>query len=124
MAARGHLNTGLLGQLIAVLVRDGALPSGRLIAALRLVMDMGAPGLVWSILAAALPVALHDRPVHGAGELLALAVECASLCGATGEIEVVSALAAKPGTSQTAKNAKILRAVLLRGTALSPCSRL
>ncbi|MEO6086794.1 MAG: DUF6493 family protein, partial [Umezawaea sp.] len=109
LAARGQLDTTLLGQLLAVLVRVGLVQPHRPVAALRTVMDMGAPGLVWSVVEAFLPLVLEDKPVRGAGELLAFAVECASLSSAKGEIEAVTAVAEKGGSSQIVKNARALR---------------
>jgi hypothetical protein len=114
LAARGQLDAALLGRQIAVLVLDSLLPANQLAETLRLMADMGAPGVVWSVFEAALPVLLHDKPARGSGELLALAVECASRCGASGEIAEVTAVAGRTGSSQVVKNARALRDVLLR----------
>ncbi len=114
LAARGQLDTALLGQLLAVLARTGLVQLDKLVEALRVVVDMGAPALVWSALEAALPLVLCDKPVRGCEALLAFAVDCASKCGANGEITAVTAVAEKGGSSQTAKNARALREVLRR----------
>jgi hypothetical protein len=115
LAARGRLDTALLGQQIAVLVLEhGLVQPNRLVEALRLMAEMGAPGVVWSVFEGALPILLHDKPARGAGELLALAVECASRCGASGAIAEVTAVAGRTGSSLVVKNARALRDVLLR----------
>ncbi|WP_030184930.1 DUF6493 family protein [Streptomyces sp. NRRL S-813] len=81
-------------------------------AALRGAAETGAWATVWSILEAALPALLRDKPVKGAGAVLALAVECASRSGAKGSIPEVDEMAARKGSSQTVKNARLLRDVL------------
>lgn len=67
---------------------------------------------MWSILEVALPGLPRDTPVRGAGALLALAVECATRCGAKARIPEVDAVAERKGATQTIKNARLLRDVL------------
>ncbi|MGI3229012.1 hypothetical protein ACRJ4B_39775 [Streptomyces sp. GTA36] len=61
---------------------------------------------------AAPPGLLGETPVRGAAAMLALAVECASRCGAKGEIPEVTAVADRKGSSLTVKNARLLREAL------------
>jgi hypothetical protein len=114
LAARGQLDGTLLGRQLAVWVHQGGVLANRLVETLRMMADTGAYGTVWSVLEGALPGLLGDTPVRGAGELLALAVECASRCGASGEIAEVTAVAQRTGSSLVAKNARALREVVLR----------
>jgi hypothetical protein len=114
LAARGQLDGALLGQQLGMQLNEGVVAANRLVETLRVMADMGAPGVVWSVFEGALPVLLHDKPARGAGELLAVAVECASRRGASGEIAEVTAVAGRTGSSQVVKNAKALREVLLR----------
>ncbi|MEV0597188.1 DUF6493 family protein [Nonomuraea cavernae] len=114
LAARGQLDAGLFGCQLAALVHRGGLPANRLAETLRMMADTGAHGVVWSVFEGALPRLLDDKPVHGAGELLALAVECAARCDASGEIAEVTVVAQRTGSSLVVKNARALREVLLR----------
>ncbi|MFD1499601.1 hypothetical protein, partial [Streptosporangium lutulentum] len=114
LAARGQLDAALLGRQIAALVCEGGVLANRLVETLRIMADTGAYGTVWSVLEGALPGLLGDKPVRGAAELLALAVECASRCGASGEVAEVTAVARRTGSSLVVKNARALREVLLR----------
>ncbi|MEV6537617.1 DUF6493 family protein [Streptomyces sp. NPDC051665] len=112
LAARGQLDSGLLGEQIEVLIRAQWVESNRAHDALRVAADTGAYATVWSVLAAALPGLLRDTPVRGAGAFLSLGVTCASHCGAKGEIPEVVAVAERTGSSQLAKNARLLRDAL------------
>jgi hypothetical protein len=114
LAARGQLDGALLGQQLGMLVHDGVVQGKHPGETMRTMVDMGAHGVVWSVFQGALPVVLHDKPARGAGELLAAAVECASRCGASGEIAAVTAVAERKASSLVVKNAKALRQVLLR----------
>ncbi|MER6441582.1 DUF6493 family protein [Streptomyces sp. NPDC001185] len=112
LAARGQLNTGLLGQQLAEMLRTTSIEANRVTTALRTAAETGAYATVWSILEAALPHLLRDPMVRGAGALLALGVDCASRCAAKEEIPEVTAAAARTGSSQAVKNARLLRDVL------------
>ncbi|WP_416960362.1 DUF6493 family protein [Streptomyces sp. Agncl-13] len=112
LAARGQLDGGLLGEQIEVLIRAQWLESNRAHDTLRTAADTGAYGTVWSVLSAALPGLLRDTPVRGAGAFLSLGVLCASRCGAKGEIPEVVAVAGRTGSSQSVKNARLLRDAL------------
>ncbi|GAB3441915.1 DUF6493 family protein [Streptomonospora sediminis] len=113
LAAQGQLDCRLLGEQVALLVGvRGGLRANRAAATLRTAAETGAYATVWSVLAAALPGMLRGTPDRGAGAFLALAVECASRCGATGPIPEVDAVAGRKGSTQTIKNARLLRDVL------------
>ncbi|MFJ9243672.1 DUF6493 family protein [Streptomyces sp. NPDC101776] len=112
LAARGQLDSGLLGEQIEVLIRAQWVESNRAHDALRTAADTGAYATVWSVLSAALPGLLRDKPVRGAGAFLSLGVTCASHCGAKGEIPEVSVVAERTGSSQLVKNARLLRELL------------
>ncbi|GAB3456839.1 DUF6493 family protein [Streptomonospora sediminis] len=114
LAAQGRLDGGLLGGLLQARVRFGSSEPNRVVATLRAAAETGAYATVWSVLAAALPGLLRDKPVRGAGAFLALAAECAARCGATGPIAAVDAVAGRKGSSQTIKNARLLRDALRR----------
>ncbi|MFJ2260129.1 DUF6493 family protein [Streptomyces sp. NPDC087844] len=112
LAARGQLDGGLLGRQLEALLNDEWPSASRAAESLRTAAETGAYATVWSVLAAALPGLLRDTPVRGAGELLALAVECVSRCGAKGEIAEVTATAGRKGSSGLVKNARLLRDAL------------
>ena len=112
LAARGQLNTELLGQQLAELLRHWGIEANRVTASLRTAAETGAYAVIWSVLETALPRLLRDPVVRGTGALLALGVECASRCAAKGGIPEVTAAAARTGSSQVVKNARLLRDVL------------
>ncbi|MFD5751804.1 DUF6493 family protein [Streptomyces sp. NPDC127033] len=112
LAGRGQLSTGLLGRQLAELLHATRIEANRVNASLRAAAGTGAYATVWSVLEAALPRLLGDPLVRGAGALLALGVDCASRCAAKGGIPEVTALAARTGSSQAVKNARLLRDVL------------
>ncbi|MGW7520532.1 DUF7824 domain-containing protein [Streptomyces sp. NPDC054796] len=112
LAAQGQLDSALLAGQLQALLRLGVGKPNRITDALRTAAETGAYATVWSVLEAVLPALLRDTPVRGAGAFLALAVECASRCGAKGRIPEVEAVAARAGSSQTVKNARLLRDVL------------
>jgi len=111
LAARGQLDTALLGRLLGKLLRQGW-EANRVAESLRAAAGTGAHGTVWAVLEAAIPGLLRDTPLKGAVAFLSLAAECASRCGAKGEIPEVSAVAQRGGSSQTVKNARLLRDAL------------
>ncbi|WP_405010643.1 DUF6493 family protein [Kitasatospora sp. NBC_01539] len=112
LAARGDLDAALLGREAGELVRLGAVKPNRLADALRSAADTGAYGTVWSVLAAALPPVLTEVPPRGAGELVAVAADCARRVGARGPIPAVTAFAGRAGASQAVREAVALREVL------------
>jgi hypothetical protein len=71
----------------------------------------GATAAVWSLLGAALPVLLPGAP-RGLPDLLELASVVAAASGATGEIEGLTEVAEKKGSSRLLKEARRLRTVL------------
>ena len=112
LAARGQLDTGLLGRQLETLLRARMSQANRVAASLRAAAETGAYGTVWAVIEAALPGLLRDTPLKDAAVFLSLAVECVSRCGAKGEIAEVVAAAQRGGSSQTAKNARLLRDAL------------
>ncbi|MFC5020020.1 DUF7824 domain-containing protein [Streptomyces lienomycini] len=108
LAAQGQLDARLFAGQWQALLRTPA----RATAVLRAAAETGAWATVWSILEAALPALLRDKAVNGAGAILALAVECAARSGAKGSIPEVDEMAMRKGSSQTMKNARLLRDVL------------
>lgn len=112
LAAQGQLDSRLFAGQLQALMRGKMSTPERVVGALRAAAETGAYATVWSVLKAALPALLGDKPVRGAGALLALAVECAAKCGAKGQIAEVEAVANRTGPSQTVKNARLLRDVL------------
>ncbi|MFJ1702709.1 DUF6493 family protein [Kitasatospora sp. NPDC088346] len=115
LAARGDLDGPLLGAGLADLVRGGVVKANRAAAALRSAADAGAHRTVWSVLAPALPGLLGDRPVHGAGELLALGADCARRCSARGPIAEVAQAGARGGAGRLVRQARALHEVLAAG---------
>ncbi|MFG2342493.1 DUF6493 family protein [Streptomyces phaeochromogenes] len=112
LAARKQLDTDLLGRQLEALLNHGWAFADKASGSLRAVAETGAYATVWSVLRTALPGLLGETPVRGAAAMLALAVECASRCGAKGEIPEVTAVADRKGSSQTVKNARLLRDAL------------
>jgi hypothetical protein len=112
LAARGQLDTGLLGRQLAGMLRGKWIEANRVTASLRTAADTGAYATVWSVLEALLPHLLRDPVVRGTGALLALGVDCASRCAAKGEIPEVTTAAGRTGSSQVVKNARLLREML------------
>jgi hypothetical protein len=112
LAARGQLDTGLLGRQLETLLRARMIHANRVAASLRTAAETGAYGTVWAVIEAALPGLLRETPLKEAAVFLSLAVECVSRCEAKGEIAVVVAVAERGGSSQTAKNARSLRDAL------------
>ncbi|MEU9589284.1 DUF6493 family protein [Streptomyces sp. NPDC048193] len=112
LAAQGQLDSRLLSGQLQALLRNRSGSPKRVVDALRAAAETGAYATVWSVLEAALPALLRGTPVREAGAFLALAVECASRCAAKGGIPEVDAVAARKGSSQTVKHARLLRDVL------------
>ncbi|MEV7778572.1 DUF6493 family protein [Kitasatospora sp. NPDC088351] len=112
LAARGDLDAGLLGRELAELVAIGAVKPVRLGQAVAAAAETGAYATVWSVLAAALPGLLAGEPARGAGDVVAVAADCARRCSARGPIEQVSAVAQRSGSSRLVKESRALREVL------------
>jgi hypothetical protein len=102
----------LLGRLLEKLLWHGITEPNRVADSLRAAAETGAYGTIWAVLDAALPGLLRGTPAGGAAALESLAAECVSRCGAKGEIPEVDAVAERGGSSQTVKNAKLLRDAL------------
>ncbi|MGW3651444.1 hypothetical protein [Streptomyces sp. NPDC000878] len=112
LAGRGQLDTGLLGRQLADMLRARWIEANRVTASLRTAAETGAYATIWSVLETALPLLLRDPVVRGTGALLALGIDCASRCAAKGAIPEVTTAAARTGSSQVVKNARLLRDVL------------
>lgn len=113
LAARGELDTALLGRDLAELLALGTVKPNRLADAARTAAATGAYATTWAVLAGALPAVLADGPARGAGELLAVAADCVEHCGAAGPLpEGLAEAAARKGGSQLATQARRLRTAL------------
>ncbi|MGW1763807.1 DUF7824 domain-containing protein [Streptomyces sp. NPDC002073] len=113
LAGRGELDTHRVGRDLAELLSLGTVKPNRLADAARTAAATGAWATTWAILAGALPAVLADGAVRGAGELLAVAADCAEHSGATGPLpEGLAEAAARKGTSQLATQARRLRTAL------------
>ncbi|MBW5486225.1 DUF7824 domain-containing protein [Streptomyces bambusae] len=137
LAAQGRLDGAFLGGELARLVLLGTLKLPTVTASLRLAAGAtggmtggvaggatagataGATGgaeAVWPVLASALPELLAAvdsgllTRLHP--PLLALAADCARDCGARGTVAGVDVLAGRPGSSQSVREARRLRATL------------
>ncbi|MGW6912459.1 DUF6493 family protein [Kitasatospora sp. NPDC054939] len=112
LAAREQLDAALLGRELAELVALGTVKLNRLALALEAAAATGAYAAVWPVLAAALPGLLATEAPRGAGELVAVAADCARRLKARGPIAEVDAVAARAGSSRLVKEARALRDVL------------
>jgi hypothetical protein len=115
LAARGGLDGGRLGWELAELVRLGSVKPNRLAESLRATADTGAYGTVWSVLDGALPLLLAGDPVRGAGELLAIATDCARRSGGRGGADTVAAVtsaAGRGGSGRLVRESRVLRELL------------
>ncbi len=111
LAGRGELDAPLLGRELASMVTLGTVKPNRLAEAARSAAAAGAYATVWSVLAETLPALLPS--VRGAGEVLAVAAECAERCGATGPVPAeVAAVASRTGSSRLVTEARRLRSAL------------
>jgi hypothetical protein len=112
LAARGQLDTGLLGRQLEMLLRSGLIETNRVAACLRAAAETGAHATVWAIVETALPGLLRDTTFKSVAVFLSLAAECVSRCGAKGDIAEVVAVAERNGSSQAVRNARLLRDAL------------
>ncbi|MGW1509690.1 DUF7824 domain-containing protein [Streptomyces sp. NPDC002394] len=119
LASRGDLDARGLGSELAWLVAEGSVKPNRLADAARTAAATGAYGTVWAVLAAMLPGLLEQattaKPVHGLGEVLAVAADCVERCGAGGELAGLEALASGRGSSQLLAQARRLLDALRQG---------
>ncbi|WP_405419707.1 DUF6493 family protein [Streptomyces erythrochromogenes] len=117
LAARGELDTALLGRDVAELLRLGTVKPNRLADAARTAAATGAYATTWAFLAGSLPAVLADSAGRGAGELLAVAADCVEHCGPGGPLpEGLAPAAARKGTSQLATQARRLHTALTTAT--------
>ncbi|MEF2526592.1 hypothetical protein [Streptomyces sp. CS62] len=120
LAARGELDAALLGRDLAELLALGTVKPNRLADAARTAAAAGAYApLTWTLLAQALPALLAGGAgARGAGEVLAVAADCAERCGAAGPVpDGVAGAAERAGSSQLAVQARRLRAALAEAAA-------
>ncbi|MFF6777362.1 DUF6493 family protein [Streptomyces sp. NPDC012637] len=113
LASRGELDPSLLAARLAVFVADGTVKPNRLADAARTAAATGAYATVRAVLLGLLPSVLAaPKPVHGAGELLAVAAECVERSGGSGEVAGLAELAARRGATQLVTQARRLAVAL------------
>lgn len=127
LAAQGRLHGALLGGELARLVLLGTLrlpvvteslgrAAGAGAGAGEGARTAGGAGAVWPVLAAMLPGLLAAVQSGAVSRphvpLLTLAADCAQGCDARGTVTEVDALAARPGSAQSVREARRLRDVL------------
>ncbi|MFJ6784975.1 DUF6493 family protein [Streptomyces yangpuensis] len=111
LAARGELDAPLLGRELAAMTALGTVKPNRLADAARDAAAAGAHATLWSVLAEVLPALLPS--VRGAGEVLAVAADCAERSRAAGPVpEAVAAAAARRGSSAVVTEARRLTLAL------------
>ncbi|MFD5328831.1 DUF6493 family protein [Streptomyces sp. NPDC127092] len=121
LASRGELDPSLLAARLAELVAEGTVKPNRLADAARTAAATGAYATVRAVLLGLLPSVLSaPKPVHGAGELLAVAAECVERSGGSGEVAGLAGLAARRGSTQLVTQARRLAAALGRRTDRTP----
>ncbi|MGW2516336.1 DUF7824 domain-containing protein [Streptomyces sp. NPDC001617] len=119
LAARGQLDSALLGADLGQLVRRGAVKPSRLAESARTAAATGANATIWEMLRHTLPVPLAEfatggtgASARGLGELLAVAAECAERSGARGEIPHLAQTADRRGSSRLVTQARRLHSAL------------
>lgn len=108
LAARGELEADF-GQVLAVLIRNDLVTLSRVTAVLAEALASGVR--LWPLVEAALPLLLPrqgERARAGLGAFLTVAADAAALSGATGEIPGLAEVAARPGASRLAEEARRL----------------
>ncbi|MFD4137408.1 DUF6493 family protein [Streptomyces sp. NPDC058572] len=92
LAARGQLDSALLGRELAELALQGTVKLNRLADAVRTAAVTGAYATTWAVLAALLPPLLGAAPgPRGLAGILGVAAECTERCGAAVACEAASA---------------------------------
>ncbi|MFJ6571706.1 DUF6493 family protein [Streptomyces sp. NPDC091292] len=118
LAARGQLDADLLGGALGRLVVSGAVKPVRLVESGRAAAATGAYATTWSVLREALVPLLtafaegRSAGVRGAGDLLAVAAECAERTGARGAIPRLAEVAERGGSSRLVTQARRLHKAL------------
>lgn len=113
LAARGRLDTVLLGGELDVLLEQDSVKPNRLADSARTAAGTGAYGTVLSVLAPVLPALLaREKAPRGLSDLLAVAAECAEHSGppVTGPVPGLAETAARGGTTQLVRQAIRLEA--------------
>ncbi|MFE6765688.1 DUF6493 family protein [Streptomyces sp. NPDC057689] len=113
LAARGRLDTALLGGELDVLLEQDSVKPNRLADSARTAAGTGAYGTVLSVLAPVLPALLaREKAPRGLSDLLAVAAECAEHSGppTTGPVPGLAETAARGGTTQLVRQAVRLEA--------------
>ncbi|MFB7950550.1 hypothetical protein ACFC6L_37285, partial [Kitasatospora phosalacinea] len=111
LAAQQQLDPAALARETLELLALGAVKPNRIAATLAELADP-APQFTWSVLAALLPGLLDGQPPRGAGDVLAVAVDCARRGGARGPIDAVTRTAARKGSTKLLAEARNLTALL------------
>ncbi|GLY28719.1 DUF6493 family protein [Kineosporia sp. NBRC 101731] len=112
---RGELDPVAFGETLGRLVAGRNVKLNRVVETLRGVGQAGGWATLWPILAAALPLCLpraQAEPLARFADLLALAVEAAQSCGATGEVPGLDDVAGRRSTSRVRAEARRLQAAL------------
>ncbi|MFF2848147.1 DUF6493 family protein [Streptomyces sp. NPDC058001] len=118
LAARGQLDADLLGGALGRLLVSGAVKPLRLVESGRAAAATGAYATTWSVLREALVPLLtafaegRSAGVRGAGDLLAVAAECAERTGARGAIPRLAEVAERGGSSRLVTQARRLHKAL------------
>ncbi len=115
LIGRNEIDTNAFGELLGRMVTDRSLKLNRVVETLRGVGQAGAWLPLWQVLAEALPYCLpraDDAAPAGSADLLALAVEAAQSCGATGEIAGLDEVAGRRGSSRLRSEARRLQTAL------------
>ncbi|MFB7179982.1 hypothetical protein ACFCYI_20090 [Streptomyces sp. NPDC056257] len=111
LAGRRELDAALLGRELASMATLGTVKPNRLADAARSAAAAGAYATVWAVLAEVLPALLPST--RGAGEVLAVAADCAERCGASGRLPAeVAAVAARTRSSRLVTEARRLTSAL------------
>jgi hypothetical protein len=101
-----------MGADVGDLCADGTVKLNRVALALAEAHRAGASRAVWEVVAAAVPRLLPPAP-RGLPDLLELATGVASEIGARGEVPGLAEMAARPGSTRLAREARRLQGVLV-----------
>lgn len=118
LALRGELPAEDLGWALGRLVRADTVKLSRVTPALEELALSGAHAETWTILASALPAMLPaagERPRPGLADLLAVAVQAATLAEARADVPGLAEVAARKGGSRlTAEARRLLQTISMR----------
>jgi len=117
LAARGQLDGAALGRQVGTLTARGDLLLNRVVPGLRDVANVGAPGPVWALVAAALAQLLPPaggQPPHRLAALVELGVDLVDTCRPAATLPCLEPVVAQRGASQLVTQARRLRQALSR----------